>query len=75
MKILQLFFLIILSGLLSCNPDKVSVEEDKDGVVTRKPFIWKSSISDGERSYGFYHGYVVDNQLILYVAKRRYTDP
>lgn len=62
MKILQLFFLIILSGLLSCNPDKVSVEEGKDGVVIKKPFVWKSSISDGALSHGLYHAYVVDNQ-------------
>jgi outer membrane protein assembly factor BamB len=73
MKTRNLFFLLF-SGLLSCNPEKVTTQTDKDGVVTQLPFIWKSSISDGILGYGMYRGYVIDEKGILCVAMRKSKD-
>ncbi|MCF2495409.1 outer membrane protein assembly factor BamB family protein [Dyadobacter chenhuakuii] len=66
-----LIYLIIFSGLLACNPEKVSTETDKDGVITRLPHVWKSSISEGPRSFGLHRGYIIDNRGILAVGMRK----
>ncbi|TDE16659.1 outer membrane protein assembly factor BamB family protein [Dyadobacter psychrotolerans] len=74
MKI-KLLTLYIFSGLLACNPEKITTQTDKDGVVTKKPFLWKSSISDGTLAYGLYHGYVIDGKGVLSIAMRKSPDP
>jgi len=51
---------IIFSGLFSCNPEKITSQNDKDGVITSLPYQWKSRISDGVLGYGLYHGYVIN---------------
>lgn len=68
-------FLFILSGLLACDPDKITTQTNKDGVVTEKPFIWKSGISDGTLAYGLYHGYIIDGKGVLSIAMRKSSDP
>ncbi len=65
----------LMIGFLSCNPEKITTQTDKDGVVTQLPFIWKSSISDGEPAFGLYQGYVVDGKGLLCVAGRKSSNP
>ena len=66
---------IIFSGLFSCNPEKITSQNDKDGVITSLPYKWKSRISDGVLGYGLYHGYVINNMGVLCLSMRKSTDP
>ncbi|WP_171037919.1 outer membrane protein assembly factor BamB family protein [Dyadobacter luticola] len=72
---LSITFVLMLSGLLACNPDNITTQTDKDGVVTQQPFLWKSSISDGTLAYGLYHGYVIDGKGVLSIAIQKSADP
>jgi hypothetical protein len=74
MKFFKLF-LLCLSGLLACNPDNVATKTDRDGVLIQKPFLWKSSISDGTLAYGLFHGYVIDGKGVLSIALRKSSNP
>ena len=67
--------LLTFSGLLACNPEKITTQTDRDGVVTQLPFFWKSSISDGIRAEGLNHGYIINENSILCVAMRKSSDP
>ncbi|WP_026629252.1 outer membrane protein assembly factor BamB family protein [Dyadobacter alkalitolerans] len=68
--------LVVFSGLLiACNPEKISTETDKDGVITRQPHIWKSSTSNGPLSTGLYRGYIIENRGVLAVGVRESTMP
>ncbi|MCE7043357.1 PQQ-binding-like beta-propeller repeat protein [Dyadobacter sp. CY312] len=67
----RVLYLLFFSGLLACNPEKITTQIDKDGVVTEKPFLWKSSISDGVLATGLYRGFVVDNRGVLAMARRK----
>jgi outer membrane protein assembly factor BamB len=64
-------FCVLFSGLLACNPEKITTQTDRDGVVTQLPFIWKSSISDGTLGYGLDHGYVIDEKGVLCLSIRK----
>ena len=66
-------YLLFLSGLLSCNPEQVTTQTDKEGVVIQLAPIWKSSISDGELCTGLYHGYIINNRGVLAMAARKST--
>ncbi len=69
-------YLLLLSGLLACNPAEVTTQTDQEGVVTQLPHVWKSSISDGKvRSTGLYHGYIIDNRGVLAMAVRKTARP
>jgi outer membrane protein assembly factor BamB len=67
----SIVYLIIFSGILSCNPEKITTHTNDDGVVTQLPYIWKSSISDGSLSTGLYRGFIVDNRGVLAIARRK----
>lgn len=67
----RILYFFLLSGLLSCRPDKITTETDKDGVVTQMPYLWKSSISDGPLATGLYRGYIVDDRGLLAVGVRK----
>ncbi|MCE7067428.1 PQQ-binding-like beta-propeller repeat protein [Dyadobacter sp. CY326] len=62
---------ILFSWMLACTPEKISTDTDKEGVITRLPHVWKSSISEGPRSFGLHRGYIIDNRGILAVGMRK----
>lgn len=62
-------------GLPACNPEKITTETDKDGVVTQLPYIWKSSSSNGPLSTGLHRGVIIENRGVLTLAVRESTRP
>jgi outer membrane protein assembly factor BamB len=78
MKKLQItrsvWFCVLFSGLLACNPEKITTQTDGDGVVRQLPFVWKSSISNGLRGYGMYRGYVIEGKGVLCVSMKESPD-
>lgn len=71
----KLLFILFFSWLQSCNQEKIGTQVDKDGVVTKIPFLWKSRISDGARLSAISRGYLVDEKGLLCVAMKNSTPP
>lgn len=71
----RLVAVFLFSTLLSCYPERITTQTDKDGVVTRMPSQWKSGISDAVLGYGLYHGYVIGGRGVLCVSMRKSPDP
>lgn len=70
------YFLLVFSGLLfSCNPDRISVERNSEGVIIRTPFNWRTRISDGPRGSNLYRGYTIPSKGILYVGTKHASGP
>ncbi|MCE7062373.1 PQQ-binding-like beta-propeller repeat protein [Dyadobacter sp. CY343] len=65
----------ILSGLHGCNPDKIDIQRDNNGIITQLPHVWKSSRSDGGLALGMYRGYFIGEKGLLCVATRKSADP
>jgi hypothetical protein len=55
----------LLFCLLACNPEKITTETDKDGVIRQLPHGWKSSNSNVPFDAGLHRGFLIELRGVL----------